>query len=199
MQLVLDQLESPLPQTAALLSRLARRTPVSTKTCSVTLDPSVSNGYSWKHMQNLSSQQQHSCSSGEGMRKHQHGYQADRREKTHPASLINFQTGCLFLIERHARVLPGGRNLGTAVGQALSFPTLQVCLHPDRNARHGTEQAWVNHRSLTAIETGPKPRGNLHWWEIQFPTNSPVFCECVRDSDHHQTLHLCAHLGVASG
>lgn len=122
MQLVLDQLEAPLAQTTALVTRLARRMPGSTKTCSVTLDPSVSKGHSWKHMQNLNSQQQHSCGTGKEWGNTSTATRQAGEKRLILQDWIDFPAVCLFLIERYTCVLPGRTNLETAVGPSFVIP-----------------------------------------------------------------------------
>lgn len=121
--------------------------------------------------------------------------------KTQPASLNSSPSSRVHVAdwEIHTCLLPGGRHLGTAVGQALSFPHFVGMFASRQECKARTGPALLNHRSLTVIKSGPEPRGNLHWWKIQFPTTSPTFPECTRESDCHQTPYPCTHLWVACG
>lgn len=120
MQLVLDQLEAPLPQTTALFIRLARRThqflprhAVSHLTLQSPKGVLGSTCKTWAHSNSIPV----------ALGKEWGNTSMDTKQTGEKRLIlqvwINFQTGCLLLTERYTCVLPGRRNQETAVGPSF--------------------------------------------------------------------------------
>jgi len=164
MQLTLDQLEIPLPQTAALFTRLTVRTPVPIKRHATAARLTLRSPKGFLETHAKSELTATAFLRHWGRNEETPAWILGRQERKHSTFKPQFipnQGACSWF--RDTRTLAAWwKESRNSSGPSFVIPHFAGMFQSTQECKARTGQALVNYRSLIVIESGPEPPGDLH-------------------------------------